>query len=55
MINEPYFNPKLIMEKEFNIFDLEKRVGHKNVLPIMGRTMLDAFGLIDEKIMPLKN
>ena len=42
------------MEKEFNIFDLEKRVGHKNVLPIMGRTMLDAFGLIDEKIMPIR-
>ena len=54
IINEPSFNPKIIMEKEFNIFDLEKRVGHKNVLPIMGRTMLDAFGLIDEKIMPIK-
>ena len=54
MINEPSFNPKLIMEKEFNIFDLEKRVGHKNVLPIMGRTMLDAFGLIDEKIMSIR-
>ena len=41
------------MEKEFNIFELEKIVGHKNVLPIMGRTMLDSFGLIDEKIMPI--
>ena len=53
MLNEPIFNTKLIMEKEFNIFDLEKKVGHKNVLPIMGRTMLDSFGLIDEKIMPI--
>ena len=53
MLNEPIFNTKLIMEKEFNIFDLEKKVGHKNVLPIMGRTMLDSFGLIDEKIMPV--
>ena len=51
-LNEPIFNTKLIMEKEFNIFELEKKVGHKNVLPIMGRTMLDSFGLIDDKIMP---
>ena len=52
-LNEANFNVKLIMEKEFNIFELEKIVGHKNVLPIMGRTMLDSFGLIDEKIMPV--
>ena len=52
-LNEANFNVKLIMEKEFNIFELEKIVGHKNVLPIMGRTMLDSFGLIDEKIMPI--
>ena len=52
-LNEPNFNTKLIMEKEFNIFDLEKKVGHYNVLPIMGRIMLDYFGLIDEKIMPV--
>ena len=52
-LNEDNFNVKLIMEKEFNIFELEKIVGHKNVLPIMGRTMLDSFGLIDEKIMPV--
>ena len=52
-LNEGNFNVKLIMEKEFNIFELEKIVGHKNVLPIMGRTMLDSFGLIDEKIMPI--
>ena len=49
-LNEPNFNTKFIMEKEFNIFDLEKKVGHYNVLPIMGRIMLDYFGLIDEKI-----
>ena len=52
-LKEANFNVKLIMEKEFNIFELEKIVGHKNVLPIMGRTMLDSFGLIDEKIMPV--
>ena len=52
-LNEANFNLKKILEKEFNIFELEKIVGHKNVLPIMGRTMLDSFGLIDEKIMPV--
>jgi hypothetical protein len=52
-LNEANFNLKKILEKEFNIFELEKIVGHKNVLPIMGRTMLDSFGLIDEKIMPI--
>jgi hypothetical protein len=41
------------LEKEFNIFELEQIVGHKNVLPIMGLTMHDSFGLIDEKIMPI--
>ena len=53
ILNEPIYNTKLILEKEFDIFELEKKVGHKNVLPIMGRTMLDSFGLIDEKIMPV--
>ena len=53
MLNESIFDTKLIMQKEFNIFELEKKVGHHNVLPIMGRTMLDSFGLIDEKIMPI--
>ena len=53
MLNQSIFNTKLIMEKEFNIFELEKIVGHQNVLPLMARTMLDSFGLIDEKIMPV--
>ena len=53
LANEPNFNPKLILQKDFNIFDLEEKVGHKNVLPIMGRIMLDSFGLINEKIMPI--
>ena len=52
LLNKSNFNPKLIMEKGFNIFELKKIVGHKNVLPIMGRVMLDSFGLINDKIMP---
>ena len=53
LLNESNFNLKSILEKDFNIFELEKIVGHKNVLPIMGRVMLDSFGLINEKIMPI--
>ena len=53
LCNEPNFSPKSILQKEFNIFDFEKKVGHKNVLPIMGRIMLDSFGLINDKIMPI--
>ena len=52
-LNKANFNLKKILEKEFNIFELKKIVGYKNVLPIMGRTLLDSFGLIDEKIMPI--
>ena len=52
LLNESNFNPKFILDKDFNIFELEKIVGHKNVLPIMGRVMLDSFGLINDKIMP---
>ena len=54
LLNDSNFNPKSILEKEFNIFDLEKKVGHSNVLPIMGRIMLDSFGLINDKIMPIE-
>ena len=54
LLSDSNFNPKSIMEKEFNIFELEKKVGHSNVLPIMGRVMLDSFGLINDKIMPIE-
>jgi hypothetical protein len=52
LLNESSFSPKSILDKDFNIFELKKIVGHKNVLPIMGRVMLDSFGLINDKIMP---
>ena len=51
ILNKANFDPKSITDKEFNIFELEKIVGHKNVLPIMGRVMLDYFGLINDKII----
>ena len=52
-LNESLFNPKSILEKDYNIFEFDIKVGHKNVLPIMGHIMLDSFGLIDENIMPV--
>ena len=46
---------KRILEKYFNIFELKKIIGHENFLPIMGKTILDAFGLINDKIISTKN
>ena len=34
-----------ILEKTFNIFELKEIVGYNKVLPIMGKVILDAFGL----------
>ena len=45
------YDYKLILDKTFNIFKLRDIIGTKNVLPFMGRVLLDAFGLIDEEIM----
>ena len=47
------FDYKLILDKSFNIFKLRDIIGTKNVLPFMGRVLLDAFGLIDEQIMEI--
>ena len=47
------FDYKSILEKNFNIFALKEIIGHNNVLPFMGRVILDSFGLIDEKIMAI--
>ena len=45
------FDPKKIVSKNFNIFELKKLIGYENVLPIMGRVILDTFGLDNDKIM----
>ena len=39
------YNPTKILEKTFNIFELKEIIGQDNVLPIMGKTILEAFGL----------
>ena len=45
------FSPKEILEKNFDIFKLKKIIGHTNVLPLMGKTILEAFGLVDDSII----
>ena len=44
------FDPKKILSKDFDIFELKSLVGHENVLPLMGKTILDAFGINDKMI-----
>ena len=48
---EENFDPKKIVSKTFNIFELKKIIGYENVLPLMGRIILDTFGLDNDKIM----
>ena len=54
ILSKSNFDPKSILEKDFNIFELKKLIGHENVLPLMGKTILDAFGLINDKIISTK-
>ena len=44
------FEPKKILTKEFNIFKLKSLIGTENVLPLIGKTILDAFGINDTMI-----
>ena len=48
------FDPKKILNKEFDIFELKALVGHENVLPLMGKTILDAFGINEKMINTAK-
>ena len=45
------YDVKQITEKKFNIFELKKIVGQNNVLPLMGRIILETFGLKNDKII----
>ena len=47
-INYP---PSRIIEKTFNIFELKEIIGQDNVLPLMGKVILDSFGLISDEII----
>ena len=45
---------ELITSIDFNIFELKKKVGYNNVLPLMAFIMLKALGLVDNKIITTK-
>ena len=45
------YDPKQIIDKEFNIFELKEIVGQNNVLPVMGGVILETFGLKNDKII----
>ena len=51
LLKQYHFDTKKITEKDFNIFELKKIVGQSNVLPLMGRVILETFGLKDDKII----
>jgi len=51
LLKQYNYDTKHITEKDFNIFELKKIVGQSNVLPLMGRVILETFGLKDDKII----
>ena len=51
---DKYFNDiKTVIDKDFNIFEFKKKVGYRNVLPIMGTMILKTLGLYDSKVISL--
>ena len=54
LLNEVSYPTSRILEKTFNIFELKEIVGHDKVLPIMGKVILDAFGLDVDEIISTK-
>ena len=51
MLSDINYPTSRILEKTFNIFELKEIVGHDKVLPIMGKVILDAFGLDSDEII----
>ena len=54
LLNEINYPTNRILEKTFNIFELKEIVGYNKVLPIMGKVILDAFGLVRDEIISTK-
>ena len=54
LIHEGYDISKIINEKNFDIFTLKDIIGYSNVLPFVGRIILENLGLIDEEILCLQ-
>ena len=53
-INEHINDVKDITSFDFNIFELKKKIGYDNILPIMGFAVLKTLGLADNKIISIK-
>jgi hypothetical protein len=51
LLKQYNYDTKRITQKNFNIFELKKIVGQNNVLPLIGKVILETFGLKNEKIM----
>jgi len=49
--SENYDISKSITSKNFDIFQFETLIGYNNVLPLVGRTILENLGLLDENIL----
>ena len=54
LLIEKNFNPKQILTKDFDIFNLKSIIGYDNVLPIIGKTILEEFNLTNENIIESK-
>ena len=54
IIQEGFDVSKIINEKNFDIFELKDLIGYNNVLPFVGRLILENLGLIDEDILSLQ-
>ena len=53
LIHEGYDISKLITDKNFEIFKLKELIGYNNVLPMVGRVILENLGLLDEEILDI--
>ena len=51
IIHEGFDSIKLINERNFDAFQLKEIVGYNNILPYVGRIILENLGLIDEEIL----
>lgn len=51
LLTQYNYDQKRITEKDFDIFELKSIIGQNNVLPLIGKVILETFGLKDEKII----
>ena len=51
IIRDGYDSSKLINERNFDVFKIKDIIGYNNVLPFVGRMILENLGLIDEEIL----